>query len=157
MRRPHGIPLAGQTITYLKNARAINLDAELILPGMRGRGRSLSENTFNAALRRLAVWSQPLMEHPCRGIRRMRYGTGFTRERHNDRGGRRAIQHSQESLRALAKRYGVNPKTIAKRKGPTSAADPPTGPKKPKSTVLTVEEEAMIVAFRSHTLQPLDD
>jgi hypothetical protein len=26
---------------------------------------------------------------------------------------RRAIQHSQESLRALAKRYGVNPKTIA--------------------------------------------
>ena len=27
---------------------------------------------------------------------------------------RRAIQHSQESLRGLAKRYGVNPKTIAK-------------------------------------------
>ena len=27
---------------------------------------------------------------------------------------RRAIQHSQASLRALAKRYGVNPKTIAK-------------------------------------------
>lgn len=31
---------------------------------------------------------------------------------------RREIQHSQESLRALAKRYGVNQKTIAKwRKG----------------------------------------
>ena len=27
---------------------------------------------------------------------------------------RRAIQHSQESLRALAKRYGVNQKTVAK-------------------------------------------
>ena len=27
---------------------------------------------------------------------------------------RRAIQHSQESLRGLAKRYGVNPKTVAK-------------------------------------------
>jgi transposase-like protein len=27
---------------------------------------------------------------------------------------RRAIQHSQASLRALARRYGVNPKTIAK-------------------------------------------
>ena len=27
---------------------------------------------------------------------------------------RRAIHHSQESLRALAKRYGVNPKTVAK-------------------------------------------
>ena len=27
---------------------------------------------------------------------------------------RRAIQHSQESLKALAKRHGVNQKTIAK-------------------------------------------
>ena len=26
---------------------------------------------------------------------------------------RRAIQHRQESLRALAKRYGINPKTVA--------------------------------------------
>ncbi|MCO6419897.1 helix-turn-helix domain-containing protein, partial [Siccirubricoccus sp. KC 17139] len=27
---------------------------------------------------------------------------------------RRAIQHSQESLRALARRHGINPKTVAK-------------------------------------------
>jgi transposase-like protein len=27
---------------------------------------------------------------------------------------RRAIQHSQESLRVLAKRYGINQKTVAK-------------------------------------------
>ena len=27
---------------------------------------------------------------------------------------RRAIQNSQESLRALFKRYGINPKTVAK-------------------------------------------
>jgi hypothetical protein len=61
---------------------------------------------------------------------------------------RRAIQHSQESLRALARRYGVNPKTIAKWKERTSAADLPTGPKKPRSTVLSVEEEAMDCCFR---------
>lgn len=30
-------------------------------------------------------------------------------------------------------------------------------PKQPKSTVLTLEEEAIIVAFRKHTLLPLDD
>src|SRR6516164_10745763 len=70
---------------------------------------------------------------------------------------RRAIQHSQESLRALGKRYSVNPKTIAKWKGRTSVADLPTGPKEPRSTVLTVEEEAVVVAFRRHTLLPLDD
>jgi IS30 family transposase len=31
------------------------------------------------------------------------------------------------------------------------------GPKRPRSTVLTREEEALIVAFRKHTLLPLDD
>jgi hypothetical protein len=70
---------------------------------------------------------------------------------------RRAIQHSQESLRGLAKRYGVNPKTIAKWKARTSVSDLPTGPKEPRSTVLSVEEEAVVVAFRRHTLLPLDD
>ena len=70
---------------------------------------------------------------------------------------RRAIQNSEESLRALSKRYGINQKTVAKWKKRTSVADLPTGPREPKSTVLSVEEEAVIVAFRKHTLLPLDD
>lgn len=70
---------------------------------------------------------------------------------------RRAIQHSGESLRALAKRHGVNPKTIAKWKKRTSCADLPTGPRDPRSTSLSIEEEAVVVAFRRHTLLPLDD
>jgi transposase len=70
---------------------------------------------------------------------------------------RRAIQNSQESLRALSKRYGVNQKTVAKWKKRTSVADLPTGPKEPHSTVLSLEDEAVIVAFRKHTLLPLDD
>ena len=70
---------------------------------------------------------------------------------------RRAIQHSQASLRALAGRYGINPKTVAKWKKRASTADRKTGPSVPKSTVLSVEDEAVIVAFRRHTLLPLDD
>jgi transposase InsO family protein len=70
---------------------------------------------------------------------------------------RRTIQNSQESLRALSKRYGINQKTVAKWKKRTSVADLPTGPKNPASTVLTIEEEAAVVAFRRHTLLPLDD
>ena len=31
------------------------------------------------------------------------------------------------------------------------------GPKQPRSTILTKKEEAIIVAFRKHTLLPLDD
>src|ERR1041384_228798 len=70
---------------------------------------------------------------------------------------RRAIQNSQESLRTLARRHGINPKTVAKWKKRPSVADLPTDPSRPKSTVLSIEEEAMIVPFRRHTLLPLDD
>lgn len=70
---------------------------------------------------------------------------------------RRAIQHSQASLRTLARRYGINQKTVAKWKRRTATADLPAGPKVARSTVLSVEEEAVIVAFRRHTLLPLDD
>src|SRR6201985_2226377 len=70
---------------------------------------------------------------------------------------RRAIQDSQESLRNLAKRYGINPKTVAKWKKRKSVDDLPTGPKEVRSSSLSIEQEAMIVAFRRHTLLPLDD
>lgn len=68
---------------------------------------------------------------------------------------RRAIQHSQASLRALSKRYGINQKTIAKWKKRTSVADQCTGRNDPRSTVLSPEDEAVVVAFRRHTLLPL--
>src|SRR6516164_9347714 len=70
---------------------------------------------------------------------------------------RRAIQNSQESLRGLAKRYGINQKTVAKWKQRDTVADLPTGPKRATSTLLSIEEEAIIVAFRRHTLLSLDD
>lgn len=70
---------------------------------------------------------------------------------------RRAMQHSQESLRVLSKRYGINQKTVVKWKKRTAVKDLPTGPKDAHSTVLGIEEEAIIVAFRKHTLLPLDD
>ena len=88
---------------------------------------------------------------------RRHYGPGSTRGATTTEAVCRAIQHSQESLRVLAQRYGINQKTVAKWKRRTSVADVPTGPKDPKSTVLTIEEEAIVVAFRRHTLLPLDD
>jgi len=70
---------------------------------------------------------------------------------------RRAIQNSQESLRKLANHYGINPKTVDKWKKRDTIEDSPMGVKQPRSTVLTIEKEAIIVAFRKHTLLPLDD
>lgn len=60
---------------------------------------------------------------------------------------RRAIQHSQESLIVLSKRYGINPKTVAKWKRRTSVSDLPTGTKDAKSTTLSIEEEAILSPF----------
>ena len=69
---------------------------------------------------------------------------------------RRAIQNSQESLRALSKRYGINQKTVAKWKRRTFTVDMWTGPNEAHSIVLSIEDEAIIAAFRHHTLLPLD-
>ena len=70
---------------------------------------------------------------------------------------RAAIQRSKAPLKELAARYGLNRKTVAKWRKRSFLHDAPMGPKAPRSTVLTAEEEAMAVAFRKHTLLPLDD
>ena len=66
---------------------------------------------------------------------------------------RAAIQRSQASLAQLSQELGINPKTVAKWRKRATVEDLKTGPKEPRSTVLTEAEEAMIVAFRRHTLQ----
>src|SRR3954447_6125714 len=70
---------------------------------------------------------------------------------------RRAIQARQESVRAAAKRYGISPTTVQKWRSRQTSTDARMGPKKPCSSVLSLEDEAVIVAFRRHTLLPLDD
>lgn len=74
---------------------------------------------------------------------------------------RAAIQRSQASAAELSRTYGINPRTVLKWRRRASVDDLKddlrTGPREPRSTVLTEEEEAAIVAFRRHTLLPLDD
>jgi hypothetical protein len=70
---------------------------------------------------------------------------------------RLAIRDSQDSLIILAKRYGINPKTVAKWRKREDSVDLPRGPKPGRHVKLTLEEEGIIVRFREHTLLPLDD
>lgn len=69
---------------------------------------------------------------------------------------RAAIQRSQASLATLSRELGINPKTVAKWRKWATVEDLKTGPKEPRSTVLTEAEEAMVVAFRMRRLQPID-
>lgn len=70
---------------------------------------------------------------------------------------RAAIQRSKASIQVLSQRYGINPKTVQKWRKRSSVEDAPMGPIERRSTSLSLEEEALIVAFRKHTLLPLDD
>ena len=69
---------------------------------------------------------------------------------------RAELQASKEKTSALAERYGLSRTTVSKWRARTSTADAPMGPRSPRSTVLTLIEEAMIVEFRRRTLLPLD-
>lgn len=57
----------------------------------------------------------------------------------------------------MSRELGINPKTVTKWRKRQTVEDQKTGPKEPRSTVLSEEEEAMVVAFRRLTLLPLDD
>jgi len=57
----------------------------------------------------------------------------------------------------LSRELGSNVKTVAKWRKRDCVQDAQMGPKEAHSTVLSIEEEALIVAFRRHTLLPLDD
>ena len=52
---------------------------------------------------------------------------------------------------------GINPKTVANWRKRATDEDLKTGPTDPRSTGMTEAEEAMVVAFRRHTLLPLGD
>jgi hypothetical protein len=69
---------------------------------------------------------------------------------------RAELQASQETTRALAARYGLNEKTVAKWRHRAFTADKPMGPRRPRSKLSKVEEAA-VVELRRRTLLPLDD
>ena len=70
---------------------------------------------------------------------------------------RKEIQDSKETIAALAERYHVNFKTILRWKNADSIEDGKSGPKEPRSTVLTEAEEQVICEFRKITRFSLDD
>jgi hypothetical protein len=69
---------------------------------------------------------------------------------------RRARQNCEESLSAQAERHRVSQKTMAMATW-TSVANLPTGPSFAKATVPMHNSEAMVIAFRRHTLLQLND
>jgi integrase len=68
MRRPHRVPLSGQAIAVLKELRAITGELRWLFPSVRSVMRPISENTLNAALRRLGYGSDAMSAHGFRAM-----------------------------------------------------------------------------------------
>jgi integrase len=66
MRRPHRVPLAPQALAILHELREITGGSKYLFPSVRSWHRPISENTLNAALRRLGYDKSELTVHGLR-------------------------------------------------------------------------------------------
>ena len=65
-RRPHRVPLAPQTLAIVAELREITGGSKYLFPSVRSWHRPISENTLNAALRRLGYDKSELTVHGLR-------------------------------------------------------------------------------------------
>ncbi len=68
MRKVHHVPLSRQAVAVLRDVKAVTGPAGFVFPGMRSRARPMSENTLNAALRRLGYTSEEMTSHGFRAL-----------------------------------------------------------------------------------------
>ena len=63
MRRPHRVPLSTQATAVFKELHAITGRGDLVFPSVRTATRAISDNTLNAALRRLGYTKDEATAH----------------------------------------------------------------------------------------------
>lgn len=67
---PHIVPLATQAVEILRELQPLTGAGEYVFPGIRDRDRPMSENTINAALRRLGYDKNTMTGHGFRAMAR---------------------------------------------------------------------------------------
>jgi integrase len=68
MRRPHRVPLSQQSLNIIRDLREVTGNGRLVFPSIRTVLRPISENTLNAALRRLGYSSEEMCAHGFRSM-----------------------------------------------------------------------------------------
>jgi integrase len=68
MRRPHRVPLSRQSLDIIGGLNEITGNRRLLFPSVRTVLRPISENTLNAALRRLGYASEDMSTHGFRSM-----------------------------------------------------------------------------------------
>ena len=62
-RRPHRVPLPAQAISLLEELRSLTGHGNYLFPSLRSMQRPMSENTLNAALRRMGYTGEEMTSH----------------------------------------------------------------------------------------------
>jgi integrase len=68
MRRLHRVPLSRQALAIIHDLRALSGDGLWLFPSVRSTSRPMSENTLNAALRRLGYSKEQMTAHGFKGM-----------------------------------------------------------------------------------------
>jgi integrase len=63
MRRAHRVPLAARAVTIINELRNSTAQGKFLFPSVRSVARCMSENTLNAALRRMGFKNQEMTSH----------------------------------------------------------------------------------------------
>lgn len=63
MRRDHNVPLPRQAVALLQKLKTFNTSGEYLFPSLRTWKRPMSENTLNAALRRMGYSGEEMTAH----------------------------------------------------------------------------------------------
>jgi len=67
---PHIVPLAEQAVDVLRELQPLTGRGKYVFPSLRGKGRPMSENTINAAMRRMGFDSKTMTGHGFRAMAR---------------------------------------------------------------------------------------
>lgn len=68
MRRPHSVPLSRQAIEIIREIEHDAAFSPLLFPSLRTRDRPMSDNTINAALRRMGFGKEEMTAHGFRAM-----------------------------------------------------------------------------------------
>jgi integrase len=70
MKEPHLVPLSSQVVAILKELQPLTGSGRYVFPSVRTNTRPMSENTVNAALRRMGYSSDDMTGHGFRAMAR---------------------------------------------------------------------------------------
>ncbi|TDJ28377.1 MAG: DUF4102 domain-containing protein [Gammaproteobacteria bacterium] len=129
--QPHIIPLSNQAKAILSELHEVTGHSLYVFPGVRSADRCMSDNTLNAALRRMGYTSDELVSHSFRKIgstmlHEQGYDSAWIERQlgHTDRDKIRAVYNHAQHLEGRRKMMQAWSDYLTELKSESSASDP---------------------------------